>query len=85
MEDVAKYVERIIVMNKGEVLFDDIPKEVFKNYKKLEEVGLAAPQSTYIMNRLKEKGIDVDTDATTIQEAVKSIIKAIQADGGQND
>lgn len=85
MEDVAKYVQRIIVMNRGEVLFDDIPKEVFKNYKKLEEVGLAAPQSTYIMNRLKEKGIDVDTTATTVKEAVDSIIKAIQSDGGAID
>lgn len=85
MEDVAKYVQRIIVMNRGEVLFDDIPKEVFKNYKKLEEVGLAAPQSTYIMNRLKEKGIDVDTTATTVKEAVDSIIKAIQSDGGTID
>lgn len=48
MEDVAEYVDRIIVMNRGEVLFDDMPKEVFKEYKKLEEVGLAAPQVTYI-------------------------------------
>ena len=55
MEDVAKYVDRIIVMNKGEVLMDQIPKEVFKRYKELEEVGLAAPQVTYIMHALKDK------------------------------
>ena len=46
MEDVAKYVERIIVMNKGSVLYDDTPKKVFKHYKELEQVGLAAPQVT---------------------------------------
>lgn len=85
MEDVAKYVGRIIVMNRGEVLFDDIPKKVFKNYKKLEEVGLAAPQSTYIMNALKERGLDVDTDAMTVEEAATSIIKALKENGGAGD
>ena len=46
MEDVAKYVERIIVMNHGQVMFDDMPREVFKHYKELEQIGLAAPQVT---------------------------------------
>ncbi len=52
MEDIAKYVDRIIVMNRGSVLFDDIPREVFRHYRELEEVGLAAPQVTYIMQTL---------------------------------
>ena len=78
MEDVAKYVDRIIVMNKGCILFDDVPKEVFKHYKKLEEVGLAAPQVTYIMNRLQEEGFSVHTDATTIEEAVSEILQSLQ-------
>lgn len=82
MEDVAKYVGRIIVMNRGEVLFDDTPKKVFKNYKKLEEVGLAAPQSTYIMNALKERGLNVDTEAMTVEEAAQSILKALKENGG---
>ena len=56
MEDIARYVERIIVMNQGEILFDDTPKEVFFHYKELESVGLAAPQVTYIMHGLKERG-----------------------------
>lgn len=73
MEDVAKYVDRLIVMNKGSILFDEQPKEVFKHYKELEQVGLAAPQVTYIMNRLKEEGFDVDTQATTIDEAVQAL------------
>ena len=63
MEDVAKYVERIIVMNHGQVMFDNTPCEVFKHYKELEEVGLAAPQVTYIMHDLKARGADVDVDA----------------------
>ena len=77
MEDVAKYVDRIIVMNKGEVLMDQIPKEVFKRYKELEEVGLAAPQVTYIMHALKDKGMPVSADATTIEEAKHEILHAL--------
>ena len=76
MEDVAEYVDRIIVMNKGSVMFDDVPKEVFKNYKALEEIGLAAPQVTYISNRLSKEGFAVDTNVTTIAEAKESILKA---------
>lgn len=75
MEDVAKYVERIIVMNKGRVLYDDVPKEVFRHYRELEQVGLAAPQVTYIMQALREKGIPVNTDATTIPEARDEILR----------
>lgn len=77
MEDVAKYVDRIIVMNKGKVMFDQEPREVFRHYKELESVGLAAPQVTYIMQALKEKGLPVDTDITTIGEAKTSILKAL--------
>lgn len=76
MEDVAEYVERIIVMNKGKVMYDDVPKEVFKHHKELEEVGLAAPQVTYIMEALREKGLAVSKDATTVEEATEEILKA---------
>lgn len=80
MEDVAEYVDRIIVMNKGSVMFDDIPRRVFAHYKELEEVGLAAPQVTYILHELKKRGLEVDTDATTIEEATESILKALSAE-----
>lgn len=78
MEDVAKYVERIIVMNSGEVMYDGTPKEVFHHYKELEAIGLAAPQVTYLMHELKEKGLDVDLDATTVEEAGNSILAALR-------
>lgn len=74
MEDVAQYVDRIIVMNSGEVMYDGVPKEVFRHYKELEEVGLAAPQVTYLMHELVDIGIPVDLDATTIDEAKESIL-----------
>lgn len=77
MEDIARYVERIIVMNKGHVAFDDTPKKVFSHYKELEQMGLAAPQMTYIMHALKERGMDVDVTATTVDEAKESILRAL--------
>lgn len=55
MEDVARYVDRIIVVNDGKILFDDTPKQVFQHYKELESVGLAAPQVTYVVKALKRK------------------------------
>ena len=78
MEDVAEYVDRIIVMSGGKILYDDVPKEVFKHYKELEEVGLAAPQVTYIMHELKRKGLGVDVNVTTIDEATGEILKAVR-------
>ena len=73
MEDVAKYVDRLIVMNQGEVRFDGRPVEVFHHYKELEEIELAAPQTTYLMQELKKQGADVNTDATTVEEAADAI------------
>ena len=78
MEDIAKYVERIIVMNRGSVLFDDAPKKVFEHYKELEAVGLSAPQVTYIMHELREKGLEVPVNITTIEEATDAIIAALE-------
>lgn len=76
MEDVARYVDRIIVMNKGEKMLDSTPKEVFRHYKELEEVGLAAPQVTYVMHDLKDRGFDVSPDATTIEESADEIMRS---------
>ena len=78
MDDVAEYVDRIIVMNHGKVMFDDVPKAVFQHHEELEQIGLSAPQVTYICHRLKEQGLEVDTDVTTLSEAVDSIYHALQ-------
>ncbi len=77
MEDVANYVNRIVVMNRGQIVYDDEPKAVFAHYKELEKIGLAAPQVTYIVNRLREEGFEVENDATTIKEAAADILKGI--------
>ena len=55
----------VSVMNQGAVMYDDVPREVFKHYRELEEVGLAAPQVTYIMQALHKNGMPVQTDVTT--------------------
>jgi energy-coupling factor transport system ATP-binding protein len=77
MEDIAKYVERIIVMNQGEIMYDNKPSEVFSHYKELEKVGLAAPQVTYIVNQLEERGFYIDTSVTTVEEAKQAILNAL--------
>lgn len=77
MEDVARYADRLIVMNDAKMVYDNAPREVFKHYKELEAMGLAAPQVTYIMHRLKERGMQVDVNATTVEEAKNSILRAL--------
>lgn len=78
MEDVAKYVDRLIVMNHGSIMLDGTPREVFRYYQELEVVGLAAPQVTYLMHELRKRGIPVDGEATTLEEAKASILKCFQ-------
>lgn len=78
MEDVARYVDRIMVMNKGEKVFDDRPKEVFKHYKELEAMGLAAPQVTYVVHELAEQGVQIDDTITTLEEARDAILALLQ-------
>ena len=75
MEDIAKYVDRIIVMNRGEKFLDGTPREVFAHYQELEEVGLAAPQVTYIMHDLRQNGLKVGNDVTTVEEAADEIMR----------
>jgi energy-coupling factor transport system ATP-binding protein len=81
MEDVARYADRLIVVNDGKIPYDGTPREVFTNYEELEKIGLAAPQITYIMHDLASKGIAVDVHATTVDEAKKSILEALAGKG----
>ena len=75
MEDVANYVDRIIVLNHGSLMLDGTPAEVFSHVEELERVSLAVPQVTYLMKDLKKAGLDVNTSVTTIEEAKKEIMK----------
>ena len=82
MEDIAKYADRIIVMNKGKILYNDTPKQVFSHYQELEKIGLAAPQVTYIMHDIREAGFDVGVTATTVEEAADEIMEAVKGGRG---
>ena len=78
MEDVARFAGRLMVMNHGEKVFDGTPKEVFRHYKELEQIGLAAPQITYLVHDLRHMGLEIDEDITTVPEARDAILKLYQ-------
>ncbi len=78
MEDIAKYAHRIMVMNKGKLLYDAPPREVFAHYRELEEIGLSAPQVTYIIHDLIEEGFPISDQATTVVEATTEILKVLE-------
>jgi len=78
MEDVAKVATRILVMHNGKSILDGTPKEVFKEIEILEKVGLAVPQVTYLVRRLKEKGFNISEDIFTIEEARYEILKLLK-------
>lgn len=83
MEDIARYADRILVMNQGNLAFNATPKEVFKHYKELEGMGLKAPQITYIAAALREAGFDIRNDITKIEEAKEDILSLFGR--GKND
>ncbi len=77
MEDVASYVHRILVMDRGRLIMDGDPRHVFMRYRELEEMGLSAPQVTYLMHELRDRGFDLDPSATTVEEARREILRAV--------
>lgn len=78
MEDIARYADRLMVMNHGEKVFDGTPKEVFKHYKELETMGLAAPQITYLVQDLRKHGVEIDDEITTVEEARQAILALLK-------
>ncbi len=75
MEDMAKYVKRLIVMNNGRIMYDDTPANIFSHADELEKMGLSAPQITYVMKGLKRRGIDADTNVFTVEAAKQEIMR----------
>ena len=78
MEDVASYVDRMIVMNQGSVLFDGNKREVFSHQKDLEKIGLSVPFFTYLAKDLNDHGFPVKKDILTLQEAKDEILKVLR-------
>ena len=83
MEDVANYVDRIIAMNRGSIYMDGTPAQVFKQYKDLEKIGLAAPQVTYVMHRLHQTFPQLNPEATTVEEAKRAICQYFSKEAGR--
>lgn len=81
MEDVARYVEKLFVLYKGKIAYQGTPREVFANGKKLEEIGLGMPQIRYVMEALKEKGMNVSEDVLTVEEAASQLIEYLKTKG----
>ncbi|QUI21509.1 energy-coupling factor transporter ATPase [Vallitalea pronyensis] len=77
MEDIGKYVDRIIVMDRGHIKYDDAPKKVFQHIESLEKMGLGVPQVTYLMRELTDKGYHVSPEVTTIKEAYDELMKML--------
>ena len=81
MEDMARYADRLLVMNHGKKAFDGTPREIFRHYRELEQMGLAAPQVTYVIHALRERGVEIDEDITTVEEARDALL-AVLKNGG---
>lgn len=81
MEDMAKISERLIVMNKGAVVLDGTPKDVFRNIELLEDIGLAVPQISYLVKALNENGISIDASIITVEEAKTALSQLLMKKG----
>lgn len=79
MEDVAKIAQRLIVMDKGKILMDSSPREIFKRGEELKKAGLGIPQITSFMRALKKKEIEVNDDCITVSEAKASLEKYLRS------
>ena len=80
MDDIAKYADRLLVLDKGELKYNDVPKSVFREYKELEKMGLSAPQLTYLAADLIKSGVDIDPEIGTVEEAKNEILRLLKGE-----
>jgi len=78
MEDIARYVERVVVMDKGEIKMDGSVKEIFKKTEALEAIGLAVPQVSYLIQALNNHGFNLSEDIVTLEEAKEALITLLK-------
>ena len=79
MEDVARCASRLLVMNRGHLIMDGTPAEIFSRTEEMNEIGLFVPQVTYLMHVLKERGMDVgDETVLTVDRAVDISTEAVR-------
>ncbi len=79
MEDIARLVDKLLVMHKGKVVLEGTPRQIFKQENLLKEIGLGVPQITTVARMLREKGISIAEDLLTVEEVRNEIIKVIRS------
>jgi len=82
MEDIAKYADKVIVMDQSRLAMYDTTEKIFARAPELLAMGLSVPQITRIFLRLRELGVDIPTDVYTMPYAVKTILKAVEKKKG---
>ena len=75
MDDVSRLVNRLIVMNRGEVAFDGTPRQIFAHQQKMEAIGLGVPKVVELSNKLREQGWEISEDILTLEEMKEAILK----------
>jgi len=80
MEDIARYVDRVVVMDKGEIKMDGLVKDIFKETEALEGMGLAVPQVSYLIQALNKHGFNLSEDIVTLEEAKEALITLLKTE-----
>ncbi len=83
MEEVARTVDRLVVVNDGVIPYQGTPSEVFRHGPELEAMGLGVPQMTRVFNRLRAMGVDVGRSVYTIQQAKQAVLDAMAGKGAE--
>ena len=81
MDDVAQYADRMVVMHQGEIALSGTPREVFRHYDELRQLGVGVPTVTDLMHQLRQKGMPVSTDIITLEEAKAEILRVLREEG----
>ena len=83
MDDVARFASQVLVMDHGELKMQGTPEEVFRRYKELEAMGLGAPQMTYFIHDLKDRGIRFESRPDNVREMADAILDLYERSGGK--
>ena len=81
MEEVARTVDRLVVINDGRIPFHGVPSEVFQHGPELEAMGLGVPQMTRVFNRLRAMGVDIGPSVYTIEQAKAAVLAKLKGVG----
>ena len=78
MEDIARLVDRVIVLYNGKIHMEGTPKQIYSQSEELEKIGLGVPQVAQIVNELRKRGFNIDPDIITVKEAKDAILREVR-------